>query len=141
MNYNIDKIVTVFEGLTRQSLGGLGSIYGDEARFIDPFTDVSGLAAVTDVFEHMFDNLNNPRFVIIDRVQGSAQCVLTWDFHFHFRRFRPQVAQRIHGASHLFLGPDGRIALHRDYWDSAHLYEALPVIGGAMRWLRRRAGS
>lgn len=141
MNSGIDKIVAVFEGLTRQRLPGLATIYAENARFVDPFTDVSGLPAVTRVFEHMFDNLDNPRFVIIDRVEGSAQCVLTWDFHFRFRRFRPEVAQQIHGASHLFLNADGHITLHRDYWDAARLYEALPVVGGAMRWLRARAGS
>ena len=37
------------------------------------------------------------------------------------------------------LADDGRITLHRDYWDAAEeLYEKLPVIGTLMRWLRRR---
>jgi hypothetical protein len=33
----------------------------------------------------------------------------------------------------------GRVSLHRDYWDAAEeLYEKLPVVGALMRWLRRR---
>ena len=35
---------------------------------------------------------------------------------------------------------DGRIVMHRDYWDVAEeLYEKLPLIGALMRWLKRRA--
>ena len=42
----------------------------------------------------------------------------------------------------LAFAPDGRIAMHRDYWDAAEeLYEKLPVLGGLMRWIRRRAAS
>jgi hypothetical protein len=29
---------------------------------------------------------------------------------------------------------------HRDYWDAAEeLYEKIPVLGGLMRWLKKRA--
>jgi hypothetical protein len=34
------------------------------------------------------------------------------------------------------------VTLHRDYWDAAEeLYEKLPVVGGAMRWLKKRANT
>lgn len=36
-------------------------------------------------------------------------------------------------------GRDGRIVLHRDYWDAAEeLYAKLPVLGGLMRYLKRK---
>jgi hypothetical protein len=48
----------------------------------------------------------------------------------------------IRGGSHLKYATDGRIALHRDYWDAAEeLYEKLPGLGSLMRWLKRRANS
>jgi hypothetical protein len=38
------------------------------------------------------------------------------------------------------LAEDGRVQDHRDYWDAAEeLYEKLPVVGGLMRWLKKRA--
>ena len=43
------------------------------------------------------------------------------------------------GGSHLRFDAQGRIALHRDYWDAAEeLYEKLPVLGALMRWLKRQ---
>jgi len=48
--------------------------------------------------------------------------------------------QRIRGCSWLELSDDGRIAVHRDYWDLAEeLYEKIPGLAAMMRWLKRRA--
>ena len=52
------------------------------------------------------------------------------------------MTQTVRGASHLVLNEQGLVTLHRDYWDAAEeLYEKLPVGGGLMRWLKRRANS
>ena len=57
------------------------------------------------------------------------------------RAYKPDVVQKIHGASHLKFDTTGRIAYHRDYWDAAdELYAKLPLIGPVMRYLKRRLG-
>ncbi len=122
------------------TVGQLSALYAADARFKDPFNDVRGLPAITTIFEHMFEALEQPRFVVTQRVEQGTQCFLTWEFHFCFKRFRPGQAQCILGSSHLVLDATGRITLHRDYWDAAEeLYEKLPLLGGLMRWLKRRA--
>ena len=134
----VQRIVAFFSALTAADLAQLPDIYAPQARFKDPFNDVSGVAAITQVFAHMFNTLDAPRFVIHDVIVQGPQCFLTWDFVFCMRRFerRPQT---IRGGSHLRLAPDGRIELHRDYWDAAEeLYEKLPLLGGLMRWLKKR---
>ena len=46
------------------------------------------------------------------------------------------------GATHLVLDAQGRILLHRDYWDAAEeLYEKIPLVGALMRWLKTRANA
>jgi ketosteroid isomerase-like protein len=136
----VQRICTAFEQLTPASLAQLHAVYTDDARFKDPFNDVQGQAAIRAVFEHMFGTLRAPRFVIKDCVVQGNHCFLTWDFLFGLPRLGP-AEQRIHGASHLVLADDGRIAVHRDYWDAAEeLYEKLPLVGSLMRWLKRRAG-
>jgi limonene-1,2-epoxide hydrolase len=136
----VDRIVEAFESLTPESVADLGAIYTEHAHFKDPFNDIHGLAAIQGVFQHMYEALVAPRFVVTRRVVDGAHCFLVWEFHFRFRRFRSDVDQCIFGTSHLQLAPDGRILDHRDYWDAAEeLYEKLPLIGGLMRWLRQRA--
>lgn len=135
----VAAIVGFFEQLTPQTLRSLDRVYTPSARFLDPFNDVQGVAAIHAVYRHMFESLQDPRFVVTNRVVDRGQCFLVWDFSFRFRA-RPTALQTIHGASHLVLDTDGRISLHRDYWDAAgELYEKLPVLGGLMRWLRKRA--
>jgi len=142
MNTAVDRIVEVFQTLTPTGVETLATLYAPDARFKDPFNDVQGLAEIQRIFRHMYANLENPRFLISERIVQDTQCFLTWEFHFAFRRFKQGQAQCILGGSHLVLNPEGRITLHRDYWDAAEeLYEKLPLIGSLMRWMKARSNS
>ncbi len=134
--------VSFFETLTAESLNNLGAVYAPQARFKDPFNAVQGVPAIRAIFEHMFKTLERPHFVVTSQVIQGEQCFLTWEFRFSFKNFKQGEAQTILGASHLAFSEDGLVTLHRDYWDAAEeLYEKLPVVGGLMRWLKKRANS
>lgn len=141
----LQRVVKFFEHLQPADVGRIADIYTADAQFKDPFNDVQGVAAIERIFAHMFDALDAPRFVITQQVQQGAQCFVTWDFLFAMRRFDAGQTQTIRGASHLVLREEAgvwRVAVHRDYWDAAEeLYEKLPVVGGLMRWLKKRASS
>ncbi len=135
----VQRVVGLYEGLSPADLPLLGRVYSEQASFKDPFNHVQGLPAITAIFSHMFATLDAPRFAVVDAVAAGDDAFLTWDFTFRSRGgdARPLC---IHGASHLRFGADGRVLMHRDYWDAAEeLYEKLPVIGALMRWLKRRA--
>jgi steroid Delta-isomerase len=137
----VARIVAWFERLSRSDLAQIGSLYTAEAWFKDPFNEVRGAPAVARIFEHMFDSLTEPRFVVHEALVQGDGVFLAWDFVFRMKR-APAVEQRIRGASHLRLAADGRIAWHRDYWDAAEeLYEKLPLLGALMRWLKKRANA
>ena len=134
------RLVQFYEGLSPATLARLAEVYHPDARFKDPFNDVTGVAAIGRIFGHMFRTLDAPRFQVLTQVLQGNQAFLTWDFH--FRRRGSAQAMRIHGASHLKLATDGRVLLHRDYWDAAEeLYAKLPLIGALMRWLQRRVAA
>ncbi len=136
----VAALVNYFENLTPASVGQLKQYYAAQARFKDPFNDVSGLPAITGIFEHMFVALIGPRFVVTQHICQGEQCFLTWEFRFQFRNYQIGTEQVILGASHLVFDALGLVVLHRDYWDAAEeLYEKLPLVGGLMRWLKRRA--
>jgi len=165
-----DAIVQFFERLTPASLDQLDRIYRPDARFKDPFHEVVGVAAIRNILAHMFRKLPGGSFVVTGVVTsgcpavpggvgapgqpgkashsdfaspspgpdpGSLRvCCLTWDYCVEFGG-KPQ---RIRGCSWLELSDDGRIAVHRDYWDLAEeLYEKIPGLAAMMRWLKRRA--
>jgi steroid delta-isomerase len=133
----VGQVIEFFETLAPDTLRRLDEIYADAARFTDPFNDVSGIAAIRRVFQHMFSTLDSPQFRIVLAVTEGDHAFLLWNFR--FRRQGRAPAAMIHGSTHLRFAADGRIAWHRDYWDPAReVYESLPLLGAAMRWLRRR---
>jgi steroid Delta-isomerase len=138
----VARVIAFFELLTPDDVQRIAHSYTDDARFKDPFNEVQGTRAIEHVFAHMYVALHEPRFVVRDIVAEGDQCFLTWDFLFRFKRFSATVEQCVRGGSHIVFAGDGRIALHRDYWDAAEeLYEKLPAVGPLMRWLKRRANS
>lgn len=136
------RVIAFFENLSPADVATIGQFYAPQARFKDPFNEVVGMPAIQGIFAHMFEALEQPRFVVTGRVVQDQQCFLTWDFLFAFKNFEKGVTQTVRGASHLVLDEQGLVTLHRDYWDAAEeLYEKLPVVGALMRWLKKRANS
>ncbi len=135
-------LATFFETLSPQSVSRLSEIYDAQARFKDPFNEVQGLAAIEGIFRHMYVALDQPHFVVTSQVVDGSQAFLTWDFRFRFKRFDTTTLQTVRGASHVVFNEEGRVTMHRDYWDAAEeLYEKLPVVGALMRWLKKRANT
>jgi hypothetical protein len=141
-NDAVGRLAAYFEQLTPGSVAYMEIYYAPQARFKDPFNDVTGLPAIQTIFSHMFVALESPRFVVLERIAQGNQCFLTWEFRFRFRNFKQTQEQVILGSSHLVFAEDGKVTLHSYYWDTAvELYENLPLIGSLMRWLKKRANS
>ena len=129
------RLACFYETLTPAALDGLDQFYAPDARFKDPFNEVAGTAAIRRIFAHMFATTDAPRFVVTDCIEQGEQAMLGWAFHFALRG----RALTVRGVTHLRFDAEGRVTLHRDYWDAAEeLYEKLPVVGGLMRLIKRR---
>lgn len=135
-------LASFFETLSPQSVSQLHTVYDAQATFKDPFNEVQGLPEIERIFRHMYVALDQPHFVITGQIVDGAQAFLTWEFRFRFKRFDTTTLQAVRGASHVVFNAQGLVTLHRDYWDAAEeLYEKLPVVGGVMRWLKKRANT
>jgi steroid delta-isomerase len=136
----LERLVRFYEGISPATVRQeLSAIYAADAKFKDPFNEVQGLPAIAGIFEHMFKQVDQPMFVVVEQVLDGSQAFLTWDFHFRMKRFS-QEPQLIRGATHIVFDGRGAVSVHRDYWDAAEeLYEKLPVLGALMRWLKRAA--
>jgi hypothetical protein len=136
------NLATFFETLTPQSVSQLPRLYDAHATFKDPFNEVQGLPEIERIFRHMYVALDQPHFVITAQLVDGAQAFLTWEFRFRFKRFDTTTMQTVRGGSHVLFNEQGLASMHRDYWDAAEeLYEKLPLVGGVMRWLKKRANT
>lgn len=136
---SLDKLIAFFESVSLASVEKIHHVYTEDAYFKDPFNEVHGIDHVRRIFAHMFVQVGQPRFVITATVLQGDAAFLCWDFLFTMKRFHPDE-QCIRGATHIRFAADGRVMMHRDYWDAAEeLYEKLPLLGSLMRFLKRTA--
>jgi steroid delta-isomerase len=135
MSTRFSDIADWFQTLTPASLERVGEMYAQDAVFIDPFNQLEGLTSVRAVYQHMFDTLKQPRFVVTTIVERERDGFMTWDFLFEYRG---QV-QQISGCTQFELNDQDLIVLHRDYWDaSQQVYEKIPLLGAVLRMIRRK---
>ena len=134
----IEALIDFFHGLSPQSVARFPEFYSADAYFKDPFNEVRGVAAVQQIFTHMFEQVGEPRFVVGEKVVDDGGAMLIWTFNFRVTRWGKGEMQVIRGVSHLKFDASGKVNYHRDYWDAAEeLYMKLPVLGMLMRGLRR----
>jgi steroid delta-isomerase len=135
MSARFSEIALWFQTLTPASLERVEDIYASNAVFIDPFNHLTDLTSVRAVYQHMFDTLESPHFVVTTTVSNEHQAFMTWDFLFKCRG----QAQKISGCTQFEINDQGLIVLHRDYWDAAQqVYEKVPVLGAILRMMRRK---
>jgi steroid delta-isomerase len=121
-----------FETLTPATLADLGQVVVPGVRFVDPFNDVVGMDGMRRVLARMFADLPDARFAVSDVAVGDA-AYLRWRF--------AGGRWTIEGVSEVHFAADGRATLHVDHWDAAaQLYQRIPVLGAAIRAVRRRIG-
>lgn len=137
----VQRLVHFYETLSLEQLDNLYTCYAPQAHFKDPFNDVYGVKSIRQIFTHMFTTVDDPQFVITEKLVQDQKAFLAWEFHFRMRRWRKGIKQCIRGGTFLQLDAQGMVLEHRDYWDAAEeLYEKLPFLGTFMRQLRQ-AGS
>lgn len=135
---DIDRLIAFYHELTPASLSQFDQYYSADAYFKDPFNEVTGIRPIQRIFTHMFTQVQNPRFVVTDKVVDTHGAMLVWEFGFGVTSWRGSKTQVIRGASHIKFDASGKVKYHRDYWDAAEeLYMTLPVLGSVMRGLRR----
>ena len=110
------------ETLTPQTLNDLPFYVSADVHFADPFNDVMGVKAMAAVFQHMFNNVKDIRFRVVEEAADDHIVFWNWTFDAHFRG-KPW---HFSGASVLRFSSEKCVTEHIDYWDAAqHFYELI----------------
>jgi hypothetical protein len=130
------RLVAFYEHLSVENLAQLRRRVCAACPFQDPFNEVEGHAAILAIFEHMFVQVDAPRFIVLDSMGQGEQAFLTWEFRFRMKRW-VTGEQCIRGATHVrFDAGDGcyRTAI-TGMWPRN--VRKLPLLGSFMRMLKR----
>ena len=137
------RVRAIFNTMGAGTLALVDELYAADVRFVDPFHAIEGRDALRDYYRRMYANVLSIGFDFSGQLSTPGELVLWWTMEFRHRRLRRGRPVSLEGCSRLCFatqGADsGKVSLHRDYFDAgALLYEHVPVLGGAIRFLRER---
>ncbi|HAF91451.1 MAG TPA: transcriptional regulator [Pseudomonas sp.] len=140
MSAFLERFAEGFSGLDASNLHRLGELYSDSVHFSDPLHEVWGLDELERYFAQLYANVQalEFEFFAFDQVR-DGQGYLRWLMTYEHPRLNAGKPISLEGCSLLRWNLDGKVERHRDYFDAgALLYQHVPLMGGAIRWLRRR---
>ena len=138
MSVFLQSFAERFASLDGQHLQMLEKLYSEHVTFRDPLHQLEGLPALRDYFAQLYANAHAIcyEFSGADEVQ-PGQGYLRWTLQFRHPRLAGGRLISLQGCSHLKW--QERVYFHQDYFDAgALLYEHVPVMGSAIRWLKGR---
>ncbi|MCG8291247.1 nuclear transport factor 2 family protein [Pseudomonas entomophila] len=138
MSAYLQRFAEAFASLDGQRLDALGTLYSADVAFRDPLHQIHGLPALHAYFAQLYANVHDIHysFSSVDEVR-PGQGYLQWSLQFRHPRLANGRPIHLPGCS--YLQWHDRVHFHQDYFDvGALLYEHVPVMGGAIRWLKGR---
>ena len=124
-NY-INNYLNLFSNLNKENIKKFDDLVVKDIIFIDPFNNIKGLDNFKNIFYHMFDTVEEPKFDIVDYAQNKDHIFLKWKMTFYAFK----ASQTIEGMSDITLNKEGKVVSHLDYWDSLNgIFIKLPFLG------------
>lgn len=124
-NY-INNYLNLFSNLNKENIKKFDDLVVKDIIFIDPFNNIKGLDNFKNIFYHMFDTVEEPKFDIVDYAQNKDHIFLKWKMTFYAFK----ASQTIEGMSDITLNKEGKVISHLDYWDSLNgIFIKLPFFG------------
>ena len=124
-NY-INNYLNLFSNLNKENIKKFDDLVVKDIIFIDPFNNIKGLDNFKNIFYHMFDTVEEPKFDIVDYAQNKDHIFLKWKMTFYAFK----ALQTIEGMSDITLNKEGKVISHLDYWDSLNgIFIKLPFLG------------
>ena len=129
------KYAALFASLSPDNINALEASLSAQVVFIDPFNRLEGKQDFIAIFQHMFEVMLAPKFIIQDVAISPNAGYIKWQMTGQLKS-RPSFEVNLVGMSELFFDENGLLVLHHDHWDSAsQLLSDIPVAGFFIRKL------
>ena len=123
---DINNYLNLFCNFKKENIKKFDDLVVKDIIFIDPFNNIKGLDNFKNVFYHMFDTVDEPKFYIVDYAQNKDHIFLKWKMTFYAFK----ASQTIEGMSDITLNKEGKVISHLDYWDTLNgIFIKLPFLG------------
>lgn len=136
------KVRAMYLRFDKKILKTLPEIYSEDIQFRDPLHAVNGLSNLSEYFSGMMGDLLECRFEFHHSLEmiERGEAILFWTMHYRHKKIGGGKPLELTGNSHLLFNE--KVYYHRDYFDAGSmLYEHLPVLGAAIRYVKKRIGA
>jgi len=132
-----EQLIEFYTRFDATAIARLDDIYTHDVVFQDPAQRLSGLPALKTYFAALMLDVSQCRFVIRRSEIGPTLATVEWTLYLSHPRLNRGHVISVEGVS-LLTGTD-KIRFHRDYFDLGDmLYQHVPLLGSAVRHLKRR---
>ncbi len=136
METPVENFKRFFKNEKSANLSRMDDLYREDVVFRDPVHQIRGLTSLQDYMADMYANITECRFEYLDELVSDGRAYIKWNMHFRHPKMGGKLIT-VRGVTHIHF--DERIFFHEDIYDMGELlYEHVPIIGGATRWLKNR---
>lgn len=133
----VKRYVDFFESLNKNTpFNKYEEIFINSVYFKDPFQKTKDLKSLYKIFMHMYETLHEPHFVVKEIALTNNIAYIQWVFI--YKRFKNADFESFMGVSRVTFNKEGKVISHIDYWDSATIYEKIPLLGSLINFVKKR---
>ncbi len=119
--------------------GAVKDMYAKDAYLNDSLKEMHGVDAIDNYFRKTLETATVVRVSFQDAAVSGENYYFRWVMDIRAPELNEGQAIRSMGMTHVLFDPEGKVAVHQDYWDAASgLFQYLPVIGSMMGWVKGR---
>ncbi len=136
------KIRNLYLRFDKKMLTNLANVYSEDIQFRDPLHALNGLQNLADYYSGMLVDLQECRFEFHHSMEmlDRGEAILFWTMHYRHKSLAGGKLLELTGNTHILF--NDKVYYHRDYYDAGSmLYEHLPLMGFAIRRLKKRIGA
>jgi len=137
----LERLEAYFADMTPASVAETRSIYADRAVLYDNLAVVTGAKNIEAYFAKAAGEVDGLQVQFEQVSRTGIDYYIRWKMIITSEGLSPGEPLISYGVTHFRFDDDGRVLLHRDFWDAATgLYEYLPWIGDMITRLRVMLG-
>jgi hypothetical protein len=132
----VSRYQAFFENLTDERVENFRDLATATVRYRDPLMDSKGIDAVVASMHKWFKDMEEIQFQITKHAQEELVLFQNWIMRFRIRKL-PKRLWELEGVSIVTFDESGKVIDQIDYWDTAPMFESVPVLGSAVKLIKR----
>ena len=115
------------------------SVYSSEAYFNDTIKEIHTSEQIAYYLAESLGATETVRIEVMDVARSGVDYYFRWAMDIKFRNMNNGAWTRSEGMSQIRFDREGKVLLHRDFWDAAGgLFAYMPVVGSLLKWIKGR---